>query len=155
LNSPGFAVIKHDIFGRLTLCETFAITAPPKLPTAKKLIRIENELYERLLPYGKFDLIVREKFASPNPNTNYAVFAAWGSVDRALYRLNGQFVMESIAQSRIKKLLTGKGKAEKEQIAEAVCQRLGLPPMHQFRKNDESDAAAVVIGHLIEGGLIQ
>lgn len=98
-----------------------------------------------------FEAIIREKFASPNPSTSEAIFGAWGAVDRAL-TFHGLQVTNGLAQTSIKKELTGNGKALKEDVERVVKQVLNL---EEDLNDDEIDALAVILAYLKKDGLIE
>lgn len=58
----------------------------------------------------------------------------------------------SIYPMTIKKLITGSGKAEKSEVALALEKYIGK---HEYKCDDESDAAAVAIAWLIQQGQIK
>lgn len=91
------------------------------------------------------------------PSRNYAqndkVHGAWSAVDRALASL-GLAVAANITPTSVKKIVTGSGKAEKADVAQAVRKWLRLPDDYRFATDDESDAAAVILAHLISENLI-
>lgn len=74
-------------------------------------------------------------------------------MDRSLERF-GQRVTDHLSPSTVKRLVAGNGKAEKEDVADAVRKLLGLPLDHVFSSDDESDACAVVLAWLIQNGVI-
>lgn len=92
------------------------------------------------------------------PSRNYVqndkVHGAWSAVDRALSRL-GLAVADNLSPQTVKKAVTGNGRAEKAEVAEAVRKWLRLSPDYQFRAGyDDSDALAVCLAYLIREGLI-
>lgn len=58
----------------------------------------------------------------------------------------------SIYPTTIKKLITGSGKAEKQEVADSLDKYLGK---QDYRCDDESDAAAVAVAWLIQQGQIK
>lgn len=97
------------------------------------------------------------------PSRNYAqndkVHGAWSAVDRALSRL-GLAVADNLSPQTVKKTVTGNGRAEKAEVAEAVRKWLRLPANadgspYKFRTGyDDSDALAVCLAYLIRENLI-
>jgi crossover junction endodeoxyribonuclease RuvC len=154
LSSPGFAVIRVEN-RQAEIVFTFNVKTKPGRMRGFRYEVIEEELYTNLclLGFKQFDGIIRETFHSRIPDTNAGVFGAWASVDRALARF-GMEVTAQYSASQVKKAVTGKGKAEKPEVAAAVCKWLSLPADYQFKTNDESDACAIVLAHLIKEGLI-
>jgi crossover junction endodeoxyribonuclease RuvC len=101
---------------------------------------------------AKFDIIVREDFQGRSSVQNHPVFAAWSALDRALAEFGLTFTAKPISQSKVKRLVVGKGKAEKDEVEQAVRALTGYTG--EFATNDESDAVAVALAYLIEKGLI-
>ena len=58
---------------------------------------------------------------------------------------------EEIAPATVKKLLTGSGKAGKEEVAGAYERYVGC---HNYKTDDESEAAAVGIAWLLQVNLL-
>ncbi|MBA9027558.1 crossover junction endodeoxyribonuclease RuvC [Peribacillus huizhouensis] len=103
--------------------------------------------------YSKgFDVIVREDFVAKTSKTGHPVYSAWGACDRALNKFGLNFTTPAISQSAVKKAVFGKGKAEKEELAQAVREWTGY--IGEFAVDDESDAAAIGLAYLINGGVI-
>jgi len=102
---------------------------------------------------AKFDEIVREDFQGRSSVQNHPVFAAWSAIDRALAEFNLNFTEKPISQSKVKRLVVGKGKAEKDEVEAAVRRLTGYTG--EFATNDESDAVAVALAWAIEKGLIK
>ena len=99
-----------------------------------------------------FDVIVREDFVARTSKQGHPVYSAWGAVDQALNKFGLNFTTPAISQSKVKKLVVGKGKAEKHEVEEAVRKWTGYTG--EFAKDDESDAVAIGLAYLIEEGLI-
>lgn len=99
-----------------------------------------------------FDVIIREDFVARTSRQGHPVYSAWGAVDQALNRFGLNFTEPAISQSKVKKLVVGKGKAEKWEVEEAVRKWTGYTG--EFAKDDESDACAIGLAYLIEEGLI-
>jgi crossover junction endodeoxyribonuclease RuvC len=98
--------------------------------------------------------IIREAWPPARSfENNDKVHGAWSAVDRALERF-GQRVTDHLSPSTVKRLVAGNGKAEKEDVADAVRKLLGLSPDYVFASDDESDACAVVLAWLIQNGVI-
>ena len=99
-----------------------------------------------------FPVIVREDFVARTSKQGHPVYSAWGAVDQALNKFGLNFTTPAISQSKVKKLVVGKGKAEKHEVEEAVRKWTGYTG--EFAKDDESDAVAIGLAYLIEEGLI-
>ena len=116
--------------------------------------RGEKKCYGQILA-ERYDLItelavdvavfVREKGFSRFPHETQALFKVVGVADLAAWTTcRTEFV--EIAPTTVKKLLTGSGKATKEEVADALSKYVGGK---NYTTDDESDAVAVGIGWLI------
>jgi crossover junction endodeoxyribonuclease RuvC len=99
-----------------------------------------------------FDVIVREDFQGRSSRQNHPVFSAWGACDQALNKFGLDFTTPAISQSKVKRLVVGKGKAEKAEVEDAVRRLTGYKG--EFACDDESDACAIALAYLIEKGVI-
>lgn len=113
-----------------------------------------------------FDVLIREDFHGQSSAQNYPVFAAWSGVERACDKFGLTFAkwqetgkggrkktLLGIPQSKVKLIVVGKGKAEKEEVEEAV--RRWTDYKGEFATFDESDAAGIGLAYLIREGLIK
>lgn len=113
-----------------------------------------------------FDVCIREDFNGQSSTQNYPVFAAWSGVERACEKFGLTFVkweetgkrgrkksLLGIPQSKVKLLVVGKGKAEKDEVADAVRRLTGYTG--EFATSDESDACAIALAYLIRERLIE
>lgn len=98
-----------------------------------------------------FDVIVRESYAGRFGH--HPIFSAWAAVDRALNDFGLADTTKPIAQQSVKKVVVGKGRAEKEEVAEAVRRLTGYSG--DFASSDESDAVAIALAYAIQNGLIE
>lgn len=89
---------------------------------------------------------MREKGFSRFPHETQALFKVVGIADLAAWQ-KCRAVYEEIAPSAIKKLLTGSGKASKEDVAAASHRFIGE---QVYQTDDESDAVAVGIAWLLQ-----
>lgn len=96
------------------------------------------------------DVLVREKGFSRYGQETQALFKAVGVSDLASWELSGKS-FDEIAPASVKKLVTGTGKASKEQVREALEHHVGE---RAYACDDESDAVAVGVAWLIQNNLI-
>ena len=96
-------------------------------------------------------MFVREKGFSRFPHETQALFKVVGIADLAVWKAYGTEFVE-ITPTTVKKLLTGSGKASKDEVAAALEKYIGE---QSFEADDESDAAAVGIAWLIRNSYIQ
>jgi crossover junction endodeoxyribonuclease RuvC len=113
-----------------------------------------------------FDICIREDFNGQSSSQNYPVFAAWSGIERAMDKFGLSFAKWTEvtktgrnktslgpSPSKVKLIVTGSGKAEKEDVAEAVRRLTGYSG--EFATPDESDAAGIALAYLIREGLIK
>jgi crossover junction endodeoxyribonuclease RuvC len=113
-----------------------------------------------------FEVCTREDFNGQSSTQNYPVFAAWSGIERAMDKFGLTFVKWSEptkggrlktslgpSPSAVKKIVTGNGKAEKDEVAAAV--RRLTDYKGEFACDDESDAAAIGLAYLIREGLVK
>ena len=100
-------------------------------------------------------MVCREHFTKGgSKRSTQLVFGAWSAVDMALgsygYHIDAK---DEITPTQVKKAVTGKGKAEKDEVEQGVRKRLKLPDNYIFSNNsggDASDATAVAIAWIDE-----
>ncbi|MFD1270654.1 crossover junction endodeoxyribonuclease RuvC [Paenibacillus motobuensis] len=154
LTSPGFAII--DVIDRVPhLVATSTVQTDSGEPQALRYEIIEAHALLFFRQHQPDSTITREIWP---PARNFAqndkVHGAWSAVDRALSRL-GLEVTENLSPQTVKKAVTGNGRAEKKEVAEAVRKWLRLSPDYKFRAGyDDSDACAVCLAYLIRENLI-
>ena len=73
-----------------------------------------------------------------------------GIADKALWSTTGKS-FDEIAPTSVKKIITGSGKATKDEVAMALEHYVGK---HDYATDDESDAVAVGVAWMIQNGLI-
>lgn len=154
LTSPGFAVIEVRNRRPYLVTATHFKTAS----TTAKVLRFEEiEAYAMLFirEQKPFDVIVRETWPpARNYENNDKIHGAWSAVDRALSRY-GYEVGVHLSPSTVKKLVAGKGNADKNEVEASVRKYLRLPDSYSFTTNDESDSCAVALSWLISKDLIE
>lgn len=157
--SPGIAVI--DVKKRiptLIYADSIATTADDK--DAERSAVVQAFIAQAIYAYKPFETVLREDFTSGrSKRATQTVFSAWSSADRALHTFG--YVVDPVlddkplAPTSVKKLVTGNGKAEKKDVADAVVRILRLPDDYKWRTGyDDSDACAVILAYLIREELI-
>jgi crossover junction endodeoxyribonuclease RuvC len=157
--SPGMAVI-DVIKGKPTL------VAASHVKTNGKYAKLGEEARNRMIyawtilfcrEHYPFDIIVREKFNSPSVDITRKVFGAWREMDSALATLGYVDTPETETPGRWMKVVTGNGRASKEEIEESVKQYLGNVKFATSGKGgtyDESDAAGLALWWALKNKLI-
>ncbi|QCY65025.1 crossover junction endodeoxyribonuclease RuvC [Bacillus thuringiensis] len=150
MNSAGVAVIDL-VDGALELRTAYRIKTNPKQRHGQRLNQIAYELRNTLREYEPFDTIVREKGFSRFAATTQALFKVVGVSDLVLR----DYHIVELSPTTIKKIMTGSGKAGKEEVELAVRDVLGLGEDYIFISDDESDACAVILAYLLENGILE
>lgn len=155
--SPGIAAI--EVRGRipyLIAAESVATSNADK--DAIRTATVEAFIANFIYAHRPFDTVVREDFtAGRNKRATQTIFSAWAAADRALhvYGYDVLDVKPPLSPTTVKKIVSGSGKAEKPEVAEAVRRILRLPADYVFKTGyDDSDACAVILAYLIREGLI-
>ena len=113
--------------------------------------QILSEIYNLITELAvNIAVFVREKGFSRFPHETQALFKVVGIADLAAWRTSKTEFVE-IAPTTVRKLLTGPGKAGKEEVAAVLEQYVGKL---EYATDDESDAVAVGITWLISQKLI-
>ena len=157
LNCPSFAVLE-TVGDRVKILEvTHVYNKNNKKPTGQKLNEIADALSNIILDHklNEGDThVVREKGFSRFALTTQQLFRVVGVSDLMVYALLNKGDIEEITPTSVKKLVTGDGKASKEDVEDGVRGHL-IPEQRDyiFKTDDESDAVAVGISYIIKKGL--
>ena len=150
LNCPGFAVLSISdrtvtLIAKNTVnnSKDAAKPAERRKSTGQKLQEIAMRMHALILKY-KPDVIVRERAFSRFNGSTQALFRVVGVSDLMAYDAAHQ-------ETAIKMILTGKGKAEKGEVAKALRPYIGD---QLYETQDESDAIAAGITWAVQENLI-
>lgn len=151
---PGMAItgygLVREIEGTLTVVEYGAITTPPNLAQAERLLQIYRELSALISRNAPVAVAVEKLFFSRNVRTAMAVGQARGvALLAAAYA--GLPVYE-YTPLEVKQAIAGYGGAGKEQVQQMVQLLLGLEQVPQ--PDDAADAIAVAVCHLHSARLV-
>lgn len=159
--SPGFAVIEVRARGKLKgqprILHLDSLKTSSDDSDDVRYAVITAKTTQICYDWGPFDVVVREHFAKGGSKRGtQLVFGAWAAVDVALGRFGYRIETENeMTPSTVKKLVGGRGGAEKEDVAEGVIKLFDLPESTTFTKGyDDSDAAAIGYTWLYQKGLI-
>lgn len=153
MSSPGAAVVEIRN-GKPLVVAVSHIKTDAKQPYAFRCKTIEswahlfiaaNKTHKK--PY---DVIVREKYMGKFGL--HPMFSAHAVVDKTLFYFGIYDTEKPIAQQSVKKLVVGKGRAEKEEVEEGVRKLTGYDG--EFATSDESDAVAIALACAINHRLI-
>lgn len=162
--SPGVALLEIKN-GKPQLIAVDHLETDSKITDAQRYHLVEafilNFVYKHVDKNG-VQAIVREKFhRGGSKRGTQLVFGAWASVDRALASF-GYTIKQSdeIVASTVKRLVGGRGNAEKDEVAAGVIRILGEEVRPHFYTDkgrlldDRSDATAIGLAYAIQKGVI-
>ena len=141
ISSTGWGII--DVNGnRLSYVADGFIATNAKAPLSQRLHTIHNELQRVIELYKPDEASIEITFLNTNPETSLKLSMARGVVFLmpALYNIP----LFEYEPNKIKKALTGVGRADKNQVETMV--KILLPGC-QPKNNDSSDALAIAITH--------
>jgi crossover junction endodeoxyribonuclease RuvC len=143
LNRTGYAVLERSASGP-ALVEGGVIRSTPGLPLAERIFEIAHGLREVIVEFRPESLAVEQVFSHAEyPKTAVLMAHARGAI---LFVARDHALPTShYTPTQIKRLLTGSGRASKEQIQRAIQREFGLESL--LEPNDVADAAAVAVCH--------
>lgn len=143
LNRTGYAVLEHHPAGPV-LREGGVIRSTAKRPLAERVGEISGGLEEVMRQYSPTVMAIEQVFSHAQyPRAAILMAHARGAILDLANRMG--LSIANYAPREIKRLLTGSGAANKEQVQRAVSQELGLD--HLLEPNDVADAFAVALCH--------
>ncbi|MGB0716144.1 MAG: crossover junction endodeoxyribonuclease RuvC [Phycisphaerae bacterium] len=141
LGTTGYAVVKGAGVA-FELLDAGVCRFPPKDPLPDRLNALFHDVSEILREFRPVLVAVESLYSHyRHPQTAILMGHARGVVLLSAAQCGA--VVESYAATRVKRLLTGKGRASKEQVQRAVQTTLGLaePP----EPHDVADAVAIAL----------
>lgn len=154
LRRPGFAILKYEN-NSVELVETICVNNKTKNKPKGEMLNDIKEAIESILYKISSDNVFfcREKYISAHNSQNEStIFKAVGISDWIVWKFKEDKEWNDIYPVTVKKLVTGNGKATKEEVAEALKTYVGE---HEYEFDDESDATAVGVAFLIQNNLIE
>lgn len=143
LNRTGYAILERSQSGPI-LREGGVIRSTQTLTLAERVLEIGHGLREVIAEFQPQCLAIEQVFSSAQfPKTAILMAHARGAILFAA--ADAKLTVKDYAPREIKRLLTGSGKASKEQIQHAIRNELGLPNI--LEPNDVADAFAVALCH--------
>lgn len=115
LRCPGFALIDFDN-GRASIVKLCHLDSHGRKCCHGEILSEIADILRELIPTA--DVFVREKGFFRFPQETQTLFKVVGVTDMILWEMK-QSVFEELAPTTVKKLLTGNGKASKEEVAAA------------------------------------
>jgi crossover junction endodeoxyribonuclease RuvC len=139
----GYAMLERGPDGPI-LREGGVIRSTAKLSLAERVMEIAEGLREVLEQYRPQVMAIEQVFSTVQfPKTAILMAHARGAI--LLSAAQCGVTVVHYAPRQIKRLLTGSGKASKEQVQHAVKRELGLDAI--LEPNDVADAFAVALCH--------
>ncbi len=142
LNTTGYGVIDVDQLGRFTLCEAGIVRSRPKDPLQTRLGEIHEGISEVIADHKPALMALEQLFSHyERPRTAILMGHARGVI--ALAAHNAGISISHFEPTRVKKVMTGNGRAPKSQIQLAVKIQLGLESIPE--PSDVADALAIAL----------
>ena len=139
----GYALLERGAQGPI-LREGGVIRSTSKLSLAERVLEIAQGLREVLREYRPQVMAIEQVFSTVQfPKTAILMAHARGAI--LLTAAEHQIAVVDYSPRQIKRMLTGSGKASKEQVQHAVKNELGLEKI--LEPNDVADAFAVALCH--------
>jgi crossover junction endodeoxyribonuclease RuvC len=138
----GYGVIELGERGSFVYVECGVLTAPAELAMEHRLGEMARWLTDVITDLRPVSVAVEDVFSRINPRSALALAQARGMV-LAVAGMAG-LTVHSYAPAMVKKAVTGRGRASKEQVTAMVQALVGL---HSPPRADAADALAVAITH--------
>ncbi|HEY2784831.1 MAG TPA: crossover junction endodeoxyribonuclease RuvC [Fimbriiglobus sp.] len=144
LRTTGYSVLEK--VGRGTkLCEAGVLTAAAKGDLAERVRQLFDGLVQVLEEWSPTAMAMEQLYAHyAHPRTAILMGHARGAFLLAAAQRNVPVI--SYASTKVKRLVTGSGRAGKPQVQHAVARELGLTTLPE--PHDVADALAVALCHL-------
>jgi crossover junction endodeoxyribonuclease RuvC len=143
LNITGYGVIER-IGTKLCIVEAGVIRGGDRGSLTKRLLAIHNGVCEVLAQFKPQTVALEELYSHyERPRTAILMGHARGVICLAAEQAG--IAVTAFASTKVKKLLTGNGRAPKTQMQQAICREFGLvtPP----EPPDVADALAIALAH--------
>lgn len=143
----GFAVADLELIKELGLVET-----SPKLPRSERILEIYRRTGELMDTHPIDWVVIEDQFAGPNIETLKAINQAKAAVMIAAAERG--LPITSYTPTEVKASVAGRGRASKEEVAQAVCKHYASSDalnrfLSSYRKTDDvTDALALILTHL-------
>lgn len=130
------------------LIDVFTLSSKGNQPLNKRISMFHNAVYELLLEFKPTLCALETCFMGKNPQSAIKLGMVRGAIVSAVYRLN--IPLYEIAPTKIKKIITGNGRAPKEEVAGSLKSLLGYDL--GGLSYDASDALAIALSCGLELG---
>ena len=142
----GWGVIEiNRTSGVMTHVDNGVIMLDKNEPLVERLVDLSAALQRLVRTYQPNQAAVEDVFMAKSAKSALVLGQARGAVMASIGLVG--VPISSYSSTRVKSLVTGQGKAGKEQVGHWVCQHLSLP---ELPFEDAADALAVALCHGIE-----
>jgi len=143
LNITGYGILDEDN-QQITLVEAGVVRTNPKAPTGERLAEIGREIGQIIAQYSPEVMAVEELYSHyAHPKTAIIMGHARGVI--FFKAAEAGLPIFPYAATRVKKSLTGNGRAPKEQVQLMIRSTLGLAEVPE--PPDVADALAIALCH--------
>jgi crossover junction endodeoxyribonuclease RuvC len=143
LNTTGYGVLEVSV-GPPRLCEAGVVRGRSRGSLTDRLLEIHEGVAEVLAAFQPASMAIEELYSHyERPRTAILMGHARGVICLAAAEAGVRVV--HYAATRIKKMLTGSGRASKSQMQRAIQRELSLPQLPE--PSDVADALAVALCH--------
>ena len=127
--------------GDFKLIDVFTLSSKANVSFNKRIAMFHSAVYELLLEFKPNLCALETCFLGKNPQSALKLGMVRGAIISAVYRLD--IPLYEIAPTKVKRIITGNGRAKKEEVAESLkrlihCNFDGL-------SHDASDALAIAL----------
>ena len=144
LNITGYGVIER-IGGKLKIVEAGVIRGGDRRSLAKRLHEIHSGVQDVIAQFRPDTVAIEELYSHyERPRTSILMGHARGVIVLAAQQAG--IPVTAYASTKIKKLLTGNGRAPKPQMQNAICREFGLTAAPE--PADVADALAIALSHM-------
>jgi crossover junction endodeoxyribonuclease RuvC len=143
LNQCGVAIIDVVSKSKIRYVESLTITNSGTMPFHEKLITLHNAVFSVIERHNIAYAALEEPFLNVNAVSSLKLGAARGAILTAILRHG--IKPEEYLPNKVKKAITGAGKADKTQVAFMIKRLVeGCP---EDLPDDETDAMAIAMTH--------
>lgn len=149
---PGTVVMGYGILnvhnGKPSLEAMGILRLDRYLSHYERLLKIQTSVEALIARYTPTEMALEAPFYGKNIQTTLKLGRAQGAAMVAA--LKSGITITEYAPSAIKRIVTGKGNASKEQVAKLLKYILAIPDEAMMEKNDATDAVAVALTHHLQ-----
>ncbi len=145
LTKTGYAVVEANERGDISLLEGGIVTTKPSDSLERRLAIINRTLTEIIDEFNPNEMAI-EDLHSRYRNLKTAIVMAHARGVALLTAGNADIGVHNYEPTRIKTVVAGSGRADKDQVMRAVNMRLALP--NPITQTDVADAIGIAICHV-------